>query len=522
MSETEDPGATSVTGRKAAYEQNASAAKTWLSENFARLNRLLNEGWLRSYLFEPFKGLFQTSGDTPQEKVFSVISMVALINMVLAGLPGKMGVGVAVSVGMELWMAWVIARCAGMQLTTDEVWKHLVTAAGALLAALVIFKQLLGIAFSMASVIPGVNPLILAELITTNFIGILLWLGFQKLYSDKAFSLGLMDIVRAGKESLRLFMHQFDAVWSALSPDTLRTLRNRIKAFLTGDMVAELPRLRGELLTAACMSYLLKGQYSALEGPIGREFIGAIRDRYPDLKSAGIEEIAAHMQTYDSAQMVGVENLVKGKLFERLVVQHENADGDAWTAATHDDESWPGSDIVMFNSETGETLELSLKSTMSPSYVESALTRYPDIPIMATDEVADAMSDSRVTAGPFTDNEMTQVTQENFDVLLNGLSRLDVAAGVAVGSLLSLWPFVMAYIRGRIRQDQLERASVALLGDAGKVLASRLAWAIVLGPLFAWVILARGTASMTDIVRRAHKPSTEDSAMTRRLLVQGA
>lgn len=517
-----DDASMAAAGRKSSYEQAGASSKAWVTENLARLNRLLNEGWLRNYLFEPFKGLFETRGNTPQEKVFSVISVVALINMVLAGLPGKLGVGVAVSVGMELWMAWVIARCAGMQLTTDEVWKHLLTAAGALLTALVLFKQVLGLAFSMGSIVPGVNPLILAELITTDFIGILLWLGFQKLYSKDDFSLGWSDLARAAKEAWQLFKHQFDAVRGALSMDTLRTLGARIKAFLTGDIVADLPRLRGELLTAACMGYLLQGQYSALEGPVGREFIGAIRDRYPDLKSASVEEIAAHMHTYGDAQLVGVENLVKGKLFERMVVKDENGDGDAWTAVTHEDESWPGSDIVMFNADTGETLELSLKSTMSPSYVESALIRYPDIPIVATSEVAGDLNDARVSAGPFSDREMTQVTQDNFEVLLNGLSRLDVASGVATASALSLWPFVIAYMRRCINQDQLERASVVLLGNAGKTLASRLAWAVALGPVFAWVLLARGTTSAMVAVQSASNASGHRNALVKRVVVGDA
>lgn len=502
-------------GRRSSYEQSAASAKAWVTDNLARLNRLLNESWLRNYIFEPFKGLFENRGKTHQEKVFSVISIVALINMVLAGLPGKMGVGVAVSVGMELWMAWVIARCAGMQLTTDEVWKHLLTTAGAFLTALVLFKQVLGLAFSMGSIVPGVNPLILAELVTTDFIGLLLWLGFQKLYSKDYFSLGWSDLARASKEAWKLFKHQFDAVRSALSMDTLRTLGTRIKAFLTGDIVADLPRLRGELFTAACMGYLLQGQYSALEGPVGKEFIGAIRDRYPDLKSASIEEIAAQMHTYNDAQLVGVENLVKGKLFERMVVKYENDDGDVWTAVTHQDESWPGSDIVMFNADTGETLELSLKATMSPSYVESALTRYPDIPIIATSEVAGDLNDARVSAGPFSDRELTQVTQDNFEVLLNGLSRLDVASGVATTSALSLWPFVIAYMRRRINQDQFEQASVVLLGDAGKTLASRLAWAVALGPVFAWVLLARGTASAMVAVQSAGTTSSHHSRIKR-------
>ena len=40
-------------------------------------------------------------------------------------------------------------------------------------------------------------------------------------------------------------------------------------------------------------------------------------------------------------------------MFEIMVTNAENADGDAWTARMHTDESFPGSDIIFTNEETG-------------------------------------------------------------------------------------------------------------------------------------------------------------------------
>jgi hypothetical protein len=64
---------------------------------------------LRDFVFEPFKQVFDIPGNNQEAKIKTVITLVALVNMVLAGLPGKMGVGVIVSMGLEAFMAYKIA-----------------------------------------------------------------------------------------------------------------------------------------------------------------------------------------------------------------------------------------------------------------------------------------------------------------------------------------------------------------------------------------------------------------------------
>ena len=89
--------------------------------------------------------------------------------------------------------------------------------------------------------------------------------------------------------------------------------------------------------------------------------------------------------------------------------------------------------------------------------------------------------------------EMQNVTTENFKELIDKLEPIDVAvAGSSAKALAMLWPFTMAYIRKKINKEQLEEAYIRVLGESGKTLVSRLAWAIVLGPVFAWYLLSRG------------------------------
>ena len=114
---------------------------------------------------------------------------------------------------------------------------------------------------------------------------------------------------------------------------------------------------------------------------MGSIFLDSIRDRWPELKDASLSEISNKMGSTLKIKFRVLSN-IKGKFFENLVEYHENNDGDEWTAVLHDDESYPGSDIVLTNMENGEVFNLSLKATNDLGYIENALLRYPEIPIL--------------------------------------------------------------------------------------------------------------------------------------------
>ena len=115
-----------------------------------------------------------------------------------------------------------------------------------------------------------------------------------------------------------------------------------------------------------------------------------------------------------------------------------------------------------------------------------------------------------VTALPISDTKLKEVTEENFDSLLGRLSNIETiesaATGATVTGLLQLWPFVVAYLRKRITYDQLETACSKVCGDYGVMLASRISYAVILGPIFAWYLLARGTVLIT----KAAEPNIKD------------
>lgn len=502
--------------RKMSAYGSTEESQAWLSRNWGRIRRLFSDIRLRDFIFEPFKGVFVAEGTDGPSAIRQTITVVAVTNAVLAGLPGKLGVGVFVSMALEAYMAGVIASKVGVPLRSPaDAWKYfglLASVAGVILYGV---RAALGVAFSLLAVIPGLPATAAAELVVTNLVGVLFWVGFEEAKLRGSFTVPARALGRIGVETKGLAQFQWGLIRGNLNPTALRRMGYRLRAWLLGEIPVDQPLLRGQVAPAVLMASLLAGRQERLQGPLGQEFVSAVRDRYPELRDASLDEIAAHMREYTPEQMAGVLNLVKGKLFERLVAHYENSDGDPWRAVLHADESYPGSDIVFVDEQTGRSVEVSLKATDDPAYVEAALLKYPDIPVLTTEEVGRFFADDpRVRGAALSDEELTQITSENFEELLSRLTNVDLAAGAAsgaaAGGALGLWPFVVAFLRQRITQEQLEQACTRVAGEAGVALAARLSYAVLLGPVFAWYLLARGVMGLS---RAAHREAAAGPVM---------
>lgn len=482
--------------------QDNSQAKAWLSQNYERVTRFFSDYKLRDFILEPFKSVFDTTAPKMDKDVYSVITQVAIINAVLAGFPGKLGVGVWISMALEAWMAYSIACFVGFKINNiSDIWKYFGVIAASLGIILYAFRLLLGFAFSLFSIIPAINPLIFAELLITDLVGILFWVGFSEAREKGSFSVPKRMIFSSIKQTKILFQHQFKLLKNVLSLDNIKLVGKRLKAFLLGEIPADNKIIHGEVFATAAMAYLLSGHFEKLQGPLGDTFIQAIRLRWSSQLSddTSLGEIAEHFRHYDAEQLIGVVNIVKGKMFEIMVTDQENMDGDRWRAQMHTDESFPGSDIIFFNTDTGETLEVSLKAVTANNQqiIEQALVKYPDLPIMTTEEVAESyMGDPRVFSSTFSNEELNNITHDRLDELLTTIKPINeyqvVVGGVSMGMIATLWPFVMAYLRQKMTYGQLEKVFKHTMGDTGVMLVSRIAYASVFGPLFAWYLLARG------------------------------
>ena len=485
------------------------SSQNWLKDNLLKIKELLGETPVSKFIFEPFQGVFDNKPDIIESDIYSLITKIAIINAALAGLPGKMGVGVFVSMGLELWMGIRIAQYIGFKEIkgVGDIARYIGVIGTLGFTVIEGFKMLLGFIFSIASAfIPFINPLIIAEVVATNVIGLIWLFGFQNILHAKQFK--EIKITSLLSMTKKLTRHQLGFLQNVADTDNLKIAGKRLQAFFTGDFPIDQKIVNGEVFSTVAMAYLIAGQHEKLEGPLGEAFIQAIRLRWSAQlgETATIEEISEHFQQYDISQLEGVTNTIKGKMFEILVTDQENTDSDNWTAMMHDDESFPGSDIIFKNSETNETLEVSLKAVSADNsfIIEGALAKYPDLQIMTTDEVADLYANNpNVFGSGFTNKDLDEITDEKLKILISQMEPINakevVVGGITMSTFAALWPFVMAYLRGRISREQLELVFLQVMGDSGVKLVSRLSWAVVLGPMFAWWLLARGVGSMVDM-----------------------
>ena len=133
---------------------DSSKAQYWLEKNTSRARVLFENHSLRDFILEPFKSVFDTPLRNMDHYIYAVITQVAIINAVLAGLPGRMGVGVYVVMALEGWMAFRIARHVGIDVkTTSDIWKYFGALAASVGVIFYLFRTLLGIGFSLFSIV---------------------------------------------------------------------------------------------------------------------------------------------------------------------------------------------------------------------------------------------------------------------------------------------------------------------------------------------------------------------------------
>ncbi len=484
-------------------------ARKWFEGKSRTVEFLFEYKEIREFIFEKFSDLWKKGEKKEDRQIYAIITQVSIANAVLAGLPGKMGIGVFVCIALEFYMALAISRRIGFKISDEDLWSKFKDLSGYGLyftfvgfIAIYAFKHMFGFVFS---IIPGILPqTVITEYIVTTFVGILFWEAFEQTrHSSFFYKKILKSSYRRTKE---LLFYQKDALEHTLSKKNILDVGQKIRAWFTGDFMERIPNIRGDVFVSIGFASLLQGDKDSLTGPMGEVFIKSIKDRWSDLSDASIDEISTYMSTnYSDEQIPGVINTIKGKFFENLSEIHENADGDKWTTKLHEDESYPGSDMIITNSESGETIELSLKATSSENYLESALLRYPEVRILSTSEVADGFSDlERVIASEFSNKEIEEITELNFDELVNRLlpfKRSSVvssaATGMAMATVVALWPFVVAYMRKRITLEQLRIACEGVFPDIGRELAYRVTFSLILGPIYGWYVLATTAMSLT-------------------------
>ncbi|MDB9870035.1 hypothetical protein OAD33_03080 [Alphaproteobacteria bacterium] len=433
------------------------------------------------------------------EKVFRFIIGCSFFNAVLIGLPGSIGYGVYISMAFEALIAFQLARMSGLLDVKDSISKlfKLIKATGiAGLTVLYGFKAALNFIFGIISLIPlGGSASFLATFFTTLFYSIFLYLSFTEIKLGDGLTKSMPK--RILKKTYQFSTGIFKSFWKLFEEDLPKLLRETKDSIFDAcrGIIHIKPKIKGEMFLAGSYAYLLSGNYDGLKGPFAQLWLEAWRESHPtQLKNATVEEIKELADSYDAESFPRLVQNVNSKFYEKLETTHENADGDEWSAELIVDQNHPASDAVFYNQETGQYIEINYKFTLNENYIESHIQRYPDVPVVAPPEVAEKINSPLVMSGHYEHGVVLEISEANFDDLLNKSHSLYLeAATIASGGaslLMHIFPFLMAYYKGTIGKELLFKALKTFYPKiAGRTL-NRIGMLTLLGPVYGMFLIA--------------------------------
>ena len=460
-------------------KKKARKQKGWL-KYFPSVSKLFSLQTIQDTVMDELSPLLKMIFPKTEENVYRTITLVAIINACFAALPGKMGIGVYVSVALEIAMAVGIANHVGLhEIRKENIFKYFGTLATVGFAILVLFKEAISVTFSLFSSFTGpLNPMIPAELLVTNLYGIMFLVGFKEMKKTGSFKIPLNTFGEIYKTTKELTAHQ----WKFIKKKPIGLLKKcgkKVYAFVTGDVSIKnlnQSEIRGDVFPILATAHLLDNNFESLKGPMGQMFLKAVRLSFPEQLSpnASPSEIAEHLRGYTPEQLHGLINKnIKGKMFEVIMDTRENADGDNWTAKPHPNISHPGSDSTFINEKTGEIIEVQYKSTFNTNYVETEMAKNPDTVFIVSDEVAQKINDPRVVPAGMTNEDITNTARDKAQQLMKGeIETSELALGAMYGGMASgifqIFPYVMAYKKNKITKEELEKVLETLLPQAGE------------------------------------------------------
>jgi hypothetical protein len=163
------------------------------------------------------------------------------------------------------------------------------------------------------------------------------------------------------------------------------------------------------------------------------EVFDSIRRGYTDLQDGTSEDIINYFENIDQSSLDGHINNIKGILFEQEYIDKLEEEGIK--AEVFEETNHPITDIKIYDEDENIIEELQLKATDSDSYIKDTLEEHPDIPIVATTEVAQSMESDMVIDSGISN----AILEESIIETLSPVSKIGLAFG-GIGLLFGL-PF---------------------------------------------------------------------------------
>ncbi len=141
----------------------------------------------------------------------------------------------------------------------------------------------------------------------------------------------------------------------------------------------------------------------------------------------------------------------------------ENANDDHVEAQLYEITNHPGADVRLIDTITGEFSDLQLKASNSSHYVRKHQERYPDIEVIATEEVSNISPG--IESSGFSNAELTRDVSNTLENLTEEDSYIESAA--ATSGLISTTMNAKAVLAGKQSYTAATRKTIEDLGVAG-------------------------------------------------------
>ena len=139
--------------------------------------------------------------------------------------------------------------------------------------------------------------------------------------------------------------------------------------------------------------------------------LGELRDLEP-----GSPEVEGFLSNWKGVyhEVLIRDRLIDGCQVGRVVL------GEGQKAVLAEELNQPGMDLRILNADGTEDLLLQAKATSDVSLLNEALQKYPDIQILATDEVAGQITDERVFSSGFSNEDLRERVEAPMEELWDG------------------------------------------------------------------------------------------------------
>lgn len=191
--------------------------------------------------------------------------------------------------------------------------------------------------------------------------------------------------------------------------------------------------------------------------------IEALRRSSNALADASHTDLGNYLSSMDASELRGVANNIKGIYHELYFVEKFNSSQSELTASCQPSTTAAGSDILIRDKHGAVVDEVQLKATDSTSYLNEHIERYPNIKLLATDEIAEKCG---ISSSDISNAEITSDVASQIDALSDISTVAQSADSVATSGFLSAALRAAQVVRGEIEVGNAGKEALKDIGVA--------------------------------------------------------